>query len=225
MVHPPFHILLEDNHLLAVVKPAELPTMGVDPQRPSLLSIAREYIKHKYGKPGNVYLGIVSRLDAPVTGVIVMARTSKAASRLTEQFRLRQVQKIYWALVPTTGEPAAGTLKNWLRKDERLRKMLLCGADAPGAVQAELSYRTLQQLGEVTLLEISLKTGRKHQIRVQLAARHLNVIGDRKYGSRIAFGPGIALHSRQLRLIHPVRRTPVEIVAPVPTSWHRFGVK
>ena len=103
--------------------------------------------------------------------------------------------------------------------------MLLCGPHAPGAVQAELSYRTLQQFGEIALLEISLKTGRKHQIRVQLAARHLNVIGDRKYGSRIAFGPGIALHSRQLRLIHPVRRTPVEIVAPVPASWHRFGVK
>ncbi len=225
MVHPPFQVLLEDNHLLAVVKPAELPTMGVDPHRPSLLTLAREYIKHKYRKPGQVYLGIVSRLDAPVTGAIVLARTSKAARRLTEQFRTRGVQKTYWALVPTPPVPDSGTWQDWLRKDERLQKMLICREKAPGAVHAELSYRTLRRAGDLYLLEITLITGRKHQIRVQLAARHLPVVGDRKYGSRVAFGPGIALHARQLRLIHPVRRDPLEIVAPVPDSWHRFGVE
>ncbi|MHB8957147.1 MAG: RluA family pseudouridine synthase [Pirellulaceae bacterium] len=222
MDHPPFQILLEDNHLLAVVKPAELPTMGVDPQQPSLFSIARHYIKQKYRKPGQVYLGIVSRLDAPVTGAILLARTSKAARRLTEQFRTREVQKTYWALVPAVPDPDCGTLYDWLRKEERLQKMVICGEHAPGAVRAELSYRTLRSVAGGVLLEITLLTGRKHQIRVQLAARHLPVMGDRKYGSRLAFEPGIALHARRLRLVHPVRRTPLDIVAPLPASWRRF---
>ncbi len=118
MAHPPFPVLLEDNHLLAVVKPAGLPTMGVDPSRPSLFSLARQYLKEKYQKPGNVYLGVVSRLDACVTGVVVLARTSKAARRLSKQFRDREVGKLYWALVPQPPDPLAADLVDWLRKDE-----------------------------------------------------------------------------------------------------------
>src|SRR6478672_10137069 len=136
-------VLYEDNHLLAVNKPAMLPTMGVAEDRPSLLTIAKEYIRQKYNKPGNVYLGIVSRLDAPVTGVVLLARTSKAASRLTEQFREHRVEKIYWTLVEGRVDTPSATLQHYLRKDERHRRMHVCGRAAPGAQHAELSYRVL----------------------------------------------------------------------------------
>ena len=116
-------VLYEDNHLLAVNKPAMLPTMGVAADVPSLLALAKEYIRRKYNKPGEVYLGIVSRLDAPVTGVVLIARTSKAAARLSEMFKRRDVEKTYWALVEGRVEPASGTLVHYLRKDERHRKM------------------------------------------------------------------------------------------------------
>jgi 23S rRNA pseudouridine1911/1915/1917 synthase len=225
MNKPPFAVLFEDNHLLAVVKPAELPTMGVEANRPSLLAQARQYIKEKYAKPGNVYLGIVSRLDAPVTGVVVIARTSKAARRLTRQFRERQVEKRYWALVPRVPRPPEGRWVDWMRKDERHRKVLICDPHERGAQDARLSYRTLRQFKQAVQLEVALETGRKHQIRVQLAAHQLPVLGDRKYGSRVAFGPGIALHARELCFEHPVRQTPLELVAPVPRSWHTFGIR
>ena len=225
MVHPPFPVLFEDNHLLAVVKPAGLPTMGVEAGRPSVISLARQYLKEKCHKPGNVYLGVVSRLDASVTGVLVLARTSKAARSLVEQFRDRAVGKVYWALVARPPDPPAAEIVDWLRKDEPLRKMLVCAPHAPGAVEARLSYRLLRELADAAWLEVELQTGRKHQIRVQLAARRLPVLGDHQYGSGLAFAAGIALHARQLNFVHPVRQTPLELVAPVPRSWHRFGVR
>jgi 23S rRNA pseudouridine1911/1915/1917 synthase len=225
MAQPPFPILLEDNHLLAVVKPAGLPTMGVDPSRPSLFSLAQQYVKEKYHKPGNVYLGVVSRLDACATGVVVLARTSKAAGRLAAQFRNRTVGKTYWALVPRLPEPPAAELVDWLRKDERQRKILVCDACATDAVEARLAYRVLRQCDAAVLLEITLQTGRKHQIRVQLAARSLPILGDRQYGSRAAFAAGIALHARQLSFVHPVRTVPVELTAPIPRTWHQFGIR
>src|SRR3954467_13038132 len=120
-------VLYEDNHLLVVNKPAMLPTMGVTDDRQSLWSVAKEYVRTKYSKPGNVYLGIVSRLDAPVTGVVLLARTSKAAGRLSEQFREREVEKLYWAIVEGHIAPAEGTLINFMRKDERHRKMHVTG--------------------------------------------------------------------------------------------------
>jgi 23S rRNA pseudouridine1911/1915/1917 synthase len=126
-------VLYEDNHLLVVSKPAMLPTMGVADDRPSLLAQAKEYIRKKYNKPGNVYLGIVSRLDAPVTGVVLLARTSKAAGRLAKQFREREVEKVYWAIVDGHVEPAEGRLIDFLRKDERHRRMHVTGAATPGA--------------------------------------------------------------------------------------------
>ncbi len=125
-------VLYEDNHLLAVNKPAMLPTMGVASDRPSLLAIAKAYLQQKYNKPGNVYLGIVSRLDAPVTGVVLLARTSKAAGRLSEQFREREVEKVYWAIVEGRVEPRSGRLTDFMRKDERHRRMHIAGANTPG---------------------------------------------------------------------------------------------
>lgn len=212
-------VLYEDNHLLAVNKPAMLPTMGVAADEPSLLVAAKEYIRCKYAKPGEVYLGIVSRLDAPVTGVVLMARTSKAAARLSEMYRQREVEKFYWALVEGRVEPASGTLVHYLRKDERHRQMHVTTANASGAQRAELNYRVLKPVQADTLLEIELLTGRKHQIRVQLADAFWPVVGDRKYGSRRPFASGIALHARRLAFIHPVRKSPLVIEAPLPASW------
>ncbi len=217
-------ILYEDNHLLVVSKPAALPTMGVAEDRPSLLACCKEYLKHKYQKPGNVYLGIVSRLDAPVTGAVLIARTSKAAARLTKAFRTRRVEKTYWALVQGRMSPPEGECVNWLAQDPRHRKMWVVGPTVEGAKEARLRYRTLGYHAGATLLEIELLTGRKHQIRVQLADRHYPVIGDRKYGSRQPWPQGIALHSRRLVIEHPVRREPLEFIAPLPGDWLDFGI-
>ncbi len=161
-------ILYEDNHLLAVDKPAGLPTMGTPAGKPTLLSLAKEYVKQKYRKPGNVYLGVMSRLDAPVTGVVLLARTSKAARRLSEQFRRRTVQKTYWALVEGIPQPAAGMHVDWLAADQRHRRMHVVGPGLPGAREARLAYRRLAVRAAVSLVEVELQTGRKHQIRLQL---------------------------------------------------------
>lgn len=215
-------VLYEDNHLLALNKPATIPTMGAQAGQTSLIYIAKEYVRKKYKKPGKVFLGVVSRLDAPVSGVLVFARTSKAAARLTQQFRDREVEKTYWAVVPEGIEPAAGTCEDWLCHNERLRRVVVCSERSSGAALARLSYHTLTRIAGCQLLEINLETGRKHQIRVQLAHREHPILGDMKYGSARTFGNGIALHARSLRLIHPVRKEPLELMAPTPPSWNRF---
>ena len=237
-------VLYEDNHLLAVNKPAMLPTMGVADDRESLLAVAKEYVRRKYNKPGNVYLGIVSRLDAPVTGVVLLARTSKAAARLSQQFREREVEKCYWAIVEGAIEPREGRLVDFLRKDERHRKVHATVESASGAQRAELTYRMLSGSeengrrsenlldsgapklargnGALSLLEVRPLTGRKHQIRVQLSHAGFPVLGDRKYDGQRAFSPGIALHSRRLVVAHPVSKMQVVMEAPPPQSWQRF---
>lgn len=218
-------VLYEDNHLLAVSKPAGLPTMGVAPELPSLIVEARTYIKQRYQKPGNVYLGTVSRLDAPVTGVVLFARTSKAAARLSEQFRTHEVEKSYWALVEGRLEPPTGTLTHWLTEDERHRRMHAVAPDTVGAKECRLHYRRITVLDAGTLAEIDLETGRKHQIRVQFAARGTPVLGDRKYGAKRPFASGIALHARRLVVKHPVRDERIEITAPLPAAWRKLGVR
>jgi 23S rRNA pseudouridine1911/1915/1917 synthase len=223
-------VLYEDNHLLAVNKPAMLPTMGVAADRPSLLAAAKEYIRHKYAKPGNVYLGIVSRLDAPVTGVTLLARTSKAAGRLAKQFRERAVEKIYWAIVEGKVEPTAGKLVDYLRKDERHRRVHATSRQTPDAQIAELDYRVLGRLkGEpilkepsLSLLEVRPRTGRKHQIRVQLSQAGFPILGDRKYAARRPFPLGIALHARRLAVEHPVSKIQIVLGAPLPAAWRSF---
>lgn len=218
-----FTVVYEDNHLLVVNKPAELPTMGVSEGQPNLLEQAKSYVGKKYDKPGNVYLGVVSRLDAPVTGLLVIARTSKAASRLTEAFRAGDVEKVYWAVVDGRPDPEAAACEDWMRKDERRRKMHVAQANSPEAKQARLRYATLQRLAHGrSLLEVRLETGRKHQIRVQLASRGWPIVGDRKYRSKSEFSPGIALHSYRLEFEHPVRREPLKFCLPPPDSWRRF---
>jgi 23S rRNA pseudouridine1911/1915/1917 synthase len=221
----PLTVLYEDNHLLVVVKPAGLPTMGTPGDRPPLLTLAKEYVKQRYDKPGNVYLGVVSRLDAPVTGVVLLARTSKAAARLTEQFRTRAVEKSYWAIVEGHIEPPAGNLVDWLGQDERHRRMHIVGSTLPGAKEARLSYRQLSVFSGDSLLEVKLETGRKHQIRLQLAHYGHPVLGDLKYGSRRKFPDGIALHARRLVVAHPTTGARLEFEAPLPAAWRKFGVK
>lgn len=217
----PLDVLYEDNHLLIVNKPAELPTMGVAADRPSLLSEAKQYIADKYNKPGNVYLGIVSRLDVPVTGLVVIARTSKAANRLTAAFRERRVEKRYRAVVAGVPDEQAATLEHYLRKDERHRRVHTTHADCPGAQLARLHFETLSSADDHSLIEVELETGRKHQIRVQLAKIGHPILGDRKYGSELQFSPGIALHSTRVKFEHPVRDEVLSLTAPLPASWYK----
>jgi 23S rRNA pseudouridine1911/1915/1917 synthase len=221
---PGLPILYEDNHLLVVSKPVGLVTQGAAAGRTSVLDLARAYLKQKYDKPGNVYLGIVSRLDASSTGVLVLARTSKAAGRLAEQFRAGRVEKTYWAVVQGHPEPASGECVDWIMKDDRLHRMIVTQPSHRLAQQARLTYRTRVTLERETLLEIDLQTGRKHQIRVQLAHRGHPILGDTKYGATTGFPAGIALHARRLVIEHPVRREPLVIQAPCPASWRRLGI-
>jgi 23S rRNA pseudouridine1911/1915/1917 synthase len=222
-VAPSLSVIYEDNHLLVIDKPAGLPTMGAAHGQPTAVDAARRYIKRKFDKPGNVYIGVVSRLDAPASGVLLLARTSKAAARLNEQFKRGTVEKTYWALVAGTPEPPASELSDYVLKDDRAERMRVVGEDQHGAKRAVLRYRQLSAAPHgVSLLEIHLLTGRKHQIRVQLASRGFPILGDRKYGSSEAFPVGIALHARRLVVEHPTKRMRLEFISPLPVHWRRW---
>lgn len=212
-------VLYEDNHLLALNKPAGLATMGTPAGEETLLTLAKQYIGRKYAKPGNVYLGVVSRLDVPTTGVVLFARTSKAARRLNEQFRQRKVEKVYWSIVEGTLELPEGELCDFLGEDERHRRMRIVGRELTGAKQARLAYHCIRTIGSDSLVEVRPVTGRKHQIRLQFSHLGHPVLGDRKYGSSRRFPRGIALHARRLAVSHPVGGTVVELHAPVPSDW------
>jgi 23S rRNA pseudouridine1911/1915/1917 synthase len=229
------HILFEDNHCLAVAKPAPLLTQGVPPDIPTLEVMVKSYLKERYRKPGNVYLGIPHRLDRPVSGVVVFARNTKAARRLAEQFHNRQVRKVYWAAVEPSaaGEfpPAEGVWEDWLLKVKEEARSECVAADTPGARRAVLRYRRLRQNEGGALLEIEPETGRMHQIRVQTAIRGWPVRGDVLYGSRLPFGPlaelardrVIALHARSLTFLHPIRYEPLTVTAPLPEGWGEWS--
>ena len=225
-------ILFEDNHCLAVVKPAGLLTQGVPAGLPTLEAQVKAYLKSRYNKSGNVYLGIPHRLDRPVSGVIVFARNSKAARRLAEQFQKRQVKKLYWAAVEGDVQPDEGEWEDWLRKlpDEARTERVEQGT--PDAKHALLRYRRLQAIRGSTLLEIEPLTGRMHQIRAQTAVRGWPVLGDELYGAKLPFGPPaelprdkiIALHARSLTILHPIRYEPLALTAPLPVSWRELEV-
>jgi 23S rRNA pseudouridine1911/1915/1917 synthase len=235
-MHPPLTVLFEDNHCLAVAKPAGLLTQGVPPSIPTLEAQARAYLKERFHKPGNVYLGIPHRLDRPVSGVVLFARSTKAAGRLAEQFRERQVAKVYWAAVerldPAASLPESGTWEDWLRKLPEQARTEVVTEGTPGSRLAVARYRLLQPLAGGALLEIQPQTGRMHQIRVQASRRGWPVWGDLHYGSTRDFGPPpalprdriIALHARSLTFLHPVRYEPVTVTAPLPDIWRDLGV-
>ena len=213
-------VLYEDNHCLAVNKPARLLTMGDSTGDESLVDQAREYIREKYHKPGQVFVGVVHRLDRPVSGVVLLARTSKGAARLSEQFREGSVTKVYQALVTGSGPLEPVTWRDWLLKDE-IRNTVRCVAEGtPGARESILSVRPLGRPGQRTLVEVCPLTGRSHQIRVQLSHHRLPIVGDAKYGSTEPFREGcIALHAAALTFRHPTREETITVAAPLPNSW------
>ena len=224
-------ILFEDNHCLAIAKPAPLLTQGVPPGIPTLESMAKAYLKERYGKLGKVYLGIPHRLDRPVSGVVLFARNTKAARRLAEQFQSRQVRKIYWAIVDRAADgslpPAQGIWEDWMIKIKEEARAECATPDTIGARMARLTFRTLRSFDDGALLEIELETGRMHQIRLQAATRGWPVRGDVLYGSRASFGPKaelprdriIALHARSLTFLHPIRYEPIIVTAELPQAW------
>jgi 23S rRNA pseudouridine1911/1915/1917 synthase len=218
---PNLEVLYEDNHLLVVNKPAGLPTQGVVEGAASVVTLAKAYLKQKHKKPGNVYLGVVSRLDASTSGVLVLARTSKAAARLAAQFREHETEKIYWALVEQPPEPPADELSHWVLKNDRQRRMEVVPPRTRGAQHAKLSYQTLRSDKQSALIEVCLHTGRKHQIRLQLANIGCPILGDYKYGSRAEFpAGGIALHAARLVIEHPTTKERLEFQAPPPKAWN-----
>jgi 23S rRNA pseudouridine1911/1915/1917 synthase len=219
---PPLQVLFEDNHLLVVNKPAGIATMGTTAGTTSMITLAKEYLRKKYNKPGNVYLGVVSRLDSLVSGVLIFARTSKAAARLSEQFRDHQTKKTYWCIVEGAPRPKAAELIHWMTKDESRQRMIICPKRSADAQEARLRYQTLREFSGETLLEVNLQTGRKHQIRVQLAAEGHPILGDKKYGSRKAFPAGIALHARELIIEHPTLKKPLTFISEPPRSWKNW---
>ena len=220
------NVLYEDNHCLALAKPAGLPTQA-PPGLPSLEALARDYLRDRYHKPGRVYLGIPHRLDRPVSGVVLFARQTRSAQRLAEQFRTRQVRKLYWALMdlPASGAvpPEQGTWEDWLVKVAGEARAERAEPGAPGAQRAVLHFRRLGVTAQEVLLEIELETGRMHQVRVQAGSRGWPIRGDEWYGSRRLFGPAgprvIALHARTLVFLHPIRFEPVTVTAPLPEYW------
>lgn len=219
MTPPPLDILYSDNHLVAVHKPAGLATQSSAADDDSLLARTRQWIKEKYGKPGNVYLGMVHRLDRPVAGVVLFARTSKAASRLSRQFRDNEVQKIYRACVEGIPEKTEDTLAHYLRK-EKSRKATVFPRPAPDAKNSELHYRVLHTAEDKSELEVTLKTGRFHQIRAQLSFIGHPVWGDGLYRSRYKLSDGsIRLYARQLVCTHPVNGKTLSITCPPPSDW------
>lgn len=251
-VRPDLCVLYEDNHLLVVNKPAGLATMGTG-EANTVHSLACDYLRRKYQKPGNVYLGIVHRLDSMTSGTLVLARTSKAAARLSEQFRRSSEslpadrptpkkneapspQKSYLAVLQPTsggarncddfrdGVPSEGSLRDWMVKNEREHRMEVTGKSTLGAVEALLDFRRLDSAtaNENAVVEVQLRTGRKHQIRVQFASRGYPVWGDVKYGSKQQRVTGIALHAWRLSIEHPTAKTEMLFESPVPQSWRQW---
>ncbi|MFL5329526.1 MAG: RluA family pseudouridine synthase [Gemmataceae bacterium] len=224
-------VLFEDNHCLALSKPGGLLTQGLPVGLPTLWAWARDYLRATYNKTGNVYLGVPHRLDRPVSGVVLFAKSSKAAARLAEQFRHREVTKVYHALVSGAVEPAEGVWVDWLRKLQDLARAEIVTEAIQDARRAETAYRVLETAGDTTLLELLPHTGRMHQLRIQSASRGWPILGDATYGSHIPFGPPaelerdrvIALHAASLTFLHPIRYEPMTVTAPRPDYWPALG--
>lgn len=217
-------VLFEDNHCLAVNKPAGLLTQGDSTGEPNLVDEARAYLKEKYAKPGDAFIGLVHRLDRPTSGVVMLARTSKAAGRISEQFRAGTIEKIYWAIVEGRPPADSADLVDTLFKDEFRNFVSVVPGGTSNGSFARLKYQVLERYATMTLLEVRPHTGRSHQIRVQLASRSLPVMGDHKYGARSRMtatdgGHRIALHAHRLTFRHPTRGGVIALNAPVPPDW------
>ena len=215
----PLQVLYEDNHIIAVnKKPSEI-VQGDKTGDVTLADEVRDYIRLKYGKAGNVYIGIPHRLDRPTSGVVLFARTEKALQRLSELFRRGEVAKTYWAIVGEKPPRESDTLVHWLRRDPEKNKSFVVAGERASAREARLSYRLLFSMERYHLLSIELHTGRHHQIRAQLHAIGCHIKGDLKYGApRSNPGGGIHLHARQVSFMHPVRKELLTITADPPAD-------
>lgn len=209
-------VLYEDNHLLAIHKPAGMLSVGDETGDASAFDWATDYLKVKYNKPGNVFVGVVHRLDRPVSGVLLFARTSKAASRLSDQFRRRSVRKRYLALVEGRAADGLHELEDFLAKDERTNTVSVVGRGDRRGKLSRLTYACLRTHNGQSLLQVEPLTGRSHQIRVQLASRGLPIVGDVKYGARQGLGRRILLHAVELQIDHPTQQHRLTITADCP---------
>lgn len=212
-------IVYEDNHLLVINKKVGQLVQGDKTGDESLLDSIKNYIKIRDNKPGNVFLGLVHRIDRPTSGLVIYAKTSKALSRLTQMVKNREVKKTYWAVVPKEMIPQSQRLVHYLQKNEKNNKAIVFTKVTDGAKEAILTYNIIKTLDNYYLLEIDLETGRHHQIRAQLSKTGVPIKGDLKYGSpRSNPDGGINLHARKLEFVHPVTKENVEIIAPVPQN-------
>lgn len=211
-------IIYEDNHIIVAIKPAGVLSQSDGSNAPDMLTILKAYIKEKYQKPGEVFLGLVHRLDRPVSGVMVFARTSKAASRLSEQIRSRKVDKIYRCVVTGVLE-GEGRLENYISKDESSNTVTVSDFEKPGFKASYLDYRAVSSKDGMTLTEVRLGTGRSHQIRAQMAHSGHPIIGDQKYGKKDNRTKDIALEAYKLSFEHPVKREFITFEAPVPGTF------
>lgn len=226
----PLKVLFEDNHLIVVYKPAGMLVQGDHSGDSTLMDEVKYYLKQKYNKPGNVFLGMVHRLDRPVSGIVLFAKTSKGASRLSEQFRKHNIEKTYHAVVEGVPSIKKGTLVNYLKKDEHKNIVHVYDTPVAGALWAELDYETLESKKEKTLVKIRLKTGRPHQIRSQLSHIGYPIVGDVKYGASnemgvVTHGQGhtlLALCATSLTFKLPTQDQAKTIQISIPAEWKKF---
>jgi 23S rRNA pseudouridine1911/1915/1917 synthase len=221
-------IAYEDNHIIIVNKRAGDIVQGDKTGDTPLSDLLKMYIKVKFNKPGNVFLGVIHRLDRPTSGLVSFARTSKGLTRMTELFKNREISKTYWAIVKNKPEKDKDTLIHYLKKNPKNNKSTAFDTEKPDTKKAILHYKLIASSETYHLLEINLETGRHHQIRAQLAKIGSPIKGDLKYGfSRSNKNAGISLHARQIAFMHPVKKEPVSVVAPTPTDdiWGFFDIK
>jgi 23S rRNA pseudouridine1911/1915/1917 synthase len=221
-------VIYEDNHIIAVNKTCSEIVQGDKTGDIPLSETVKQWLKEKYNKPGNVFTGVTHRLDRPVSGLVLFAKTGKALSRLNEMFRNGNVKKTYWAIVKNPPEPAEGEWTHYLIRNEKQNKSYAYDTEKPHSKKAILSYKIIARSDHYYLLEIDLKTGRHHQIRCQLARMACPVKGDLKYGyDRSNPDGGICLHARKISFIHPVSKENIELIAPTPKDnlWQSFEKK
>lgn len=225
MANKSIEVLYEDNHLIAVNKPAGVLVQGDITGDECLADMVKAYIKKAYKKPGDVYLGVVHRLDRPVSGLVLFARTTKALKRLNKAFADREVQKTYWAVVGKRPSDENGRLTHYLRKNQEKNKSKAFDKEVAHSKYCELTYNMIAGSDRYCLLKVNPKTGRHHQIRVQLARMGCVIKGDLKYGApRSNSDASIHLHARELKFVHPVKKEPMKLMAPVPheSLWKTF---
>lgn len=215
-------VIYEDNHLLVVVKPQGIPVQKAESSNDDFQSLLKDYLKRKYDKPGNVFLGIVHRLDQPVGGVMVFAKTSKAASRLSEQIRQNSWKKCYLAVVDGIPKQKSGILEDWLVKNEATNEVSVSRKGDPKAKFARLSYETIESKNGRSLLKITLETGRAHQIRVQLSSRGLPIVNDHKYNRNSRNIADIALWAYSVEIIHPVTKEKLVFSKEMPENMKKL---